>query len=323
MTGRSLVGGIIAAIGVFGIAVVVWKYRQAATTFASAAVLAGVLLVLVGLVGWWVLAQIRPIRSAPWARGLACIAWGAIGATGCAILANDGQNTFLTRTAGVEFASRWGAAVSAPINEEILKAAGLVLLSLALAGLVRGPMEGFVYGSLIGLGFQILENWIYAVNGVIQAGAVDPVSSVLSTLLTRVVLTGLGSHWTMSAVAGAGVGYLVASRGSRRRVLAGVGLFLLAMLMHASFDAPVLEGAIVVKTLVNFAIAMIIYGTLRHRLRAAARAELDGDRRSALLTRLGRRRELHRLSLHDGRAAAAQAQRERLDQLEERAYAAA
>lgn len=70
-------------------------------------------------------------------------------------------------------------------------------------------------------------------------------------------------------------------------------------------------------------VVRVVYATLRRRLRTAARAELDGNRRSALLTRHGRRRELRRLSPDGARAAAAQAQRERLDQLEERAYAAA
>lgn len=323
MIARWLVGVITAAIGVFGIGVVVWNYRHSAATFASAAVVTAVLLVLLLLIGWWILSRIRPIRSAPWARGLACIAWGMTGASGCAILANNGQGAFLARTAGVEVASGWGAALSAPINEEILKISGLVLLSLALVGLVRGPVEGFIYGSLVGLGFQVLEDWLYSLNAIIQHGGVDPAASVQETLILRIVQTGIGSHWAMGAVAGAGIGYLVARRGSARRVLAGVGLIVLAILMHGFFDAPVLTDPPAVKALVNFVIAVTLYGILRHRLRAAARADLDSEHPGALLTRHGRRRELRKASQDGGRPAAVRAQRERLNQLEERAYAAA
>lgn len=322
MTGRLLVAGVTAAIGVFGIVVLALDSYKKVGTFASPAAFGAVLMVAVGLLGWWILSRIRPISSAPAARGLACLAWGMTGAAGCAMLANTGQGAFLSRAMDIEVASSWGAALSAPINEEILKMAGLVLLSLAFAGMVRGPMEGFIYGSLVGLGFQILEDWTYAVNGILDSGAIDPIASVQDTFITRVVATGLGSHWAMSAIAGAGIGYLLTHRGSGRRVVAGVALFLLAMLLHGFFDAPVLAELDILKGLLTFVIAIALYGALRHRLRAVARAELDGERRSALLTRHGRRQELREHSPDGDRTAAAQSQRERLDQLEERAYAA-
>lgn len=330
---RSPVSWVIVALALFGAVIVGRDFRPIAVHFAGQALLATGALVLIGLAGWWLLSRIRPIRPVPRTRALAAIAWGMTGATGCAILANTGLKSLWARTAGVDFASDWGDAVTAPINEETLKMVGLVLLILAVSPWVRGPMEGFVYGSLIGLGFQILEDWIYAMNSIVLNGGVEPTNAVVQSIVIRVGLTGLGSHWAMSAVAGAGIGFLLHRRGSARRTAAGIGLLVLAPLMHWSFDSPLLAGGlgVIVKTLLNFAIAMAVYIVLRRRLRAAARAELTGhaeltaraDGGPGLLTRHGRRRELARQPAGEARRSAARAQLAQLALVEDRAYAAA
>ncbi|SCE07079.1 Protease prsW family protein [Streptomyces sp. SolWspMP-sol7th] len=111
-----------------------------------------------------------------------------------------------SRTAGVDFASSWGAALTAPLNEEGIKTAGIVLLGVAFPARMRGPLDGWVLGALVGLGFQMAENWTYALNGIVGTGGTTPGDAALQSVVGRVLYTGLGSHWTMSAVAGTGCG---------------------------------------------------------------------------------------------------------------------
>jgi hypothetical protein len=117
-----------------------------------------------------------------------------------------------------------------------------------------------------------MENFTYGLNGIALAGGVDPVSATGQVLWVRILLTGIGSHWTMSAVAGAGIGYLVSASGrsTTRRVWVAVGCLALAMGMHWLFNSPLgggVAGAIG-KTLANFAIMVVVYMVVRRGFRA-------------------------------------------------------
>ena len=199
--------------------------------------------------------------------------WGATAATGGALLANQGLTGLWAKTTGVAFASNWSAALTAPVNEELLKAAGVVLIVLAAPRAIRGPLDGMIYGALVGLGFQVMENVTYSLNFIPLTGATDPGAAVALSAVLRVVLTGLGSHWAMTAVAGAGVGYL-AARGLRGGALPAAACLAAAMGMHLLFDAPGPDLAILLKVLLNFAVVLALYLTLRRGHRARARAVL-------------------------------------------------
>jgi hypothetical protein len=150
---------------------------------------------------------------------------------------------------------------------------------------------------------------------------------VLNSALLRVGTAGLGSHWTMTAVAGAGAGYLIlhtrrrrlirdAARGGypgRQPADAGAGrpgrgplpaaaaCLVAAVGMHLLFDAPAV--AIELKVAVNFALVAILYLLLSsaflHRARellskAAAAGLLSTTEAGSVLSRRRRRQELRR-----------------------------
>lgn len=288
---RSPVAWIFGVLCVLGLVVVLHNFGPAAIGFLAAGVLATVLLVLTAVVGAWILRHIRPFTNVPLGRTLACLAWGLTAATGFAILANTGLSAIWARAISVNFANNWGDAFTAPINEETLKLAGLVLLTLIASPWIRGPLDGFVYGSLIGLGFQSMENWTYAINAIFTSSGTDPIGSVVQSAFSRVVFTGFGSHWAMSAVAGAGLGFLLTSRRSLGRILIGAGLILLALTMHWFFNSPLLSSGLgsIPKALINLVIVLVVFFWLRHRIRRAAIAA-GADK--ALLSRRGRNRVL-------------------------------
>ena len=283
---------------VIGAGLMAWSFYRVPAVFPAASALAAVLQLPLLILGWWLLRLARPLSGPARTWSAAAVIWGATAATGCALLANQGLTGLWAKAAGVAFASNWSAALTAPLNEELLKVAGVVLIVLAAPRVIRGPLDGMIYGALTGLGFQVMENFTYALNNIPLTGATNPAAAVALSAALRVGLTSLGSHWTMTAVAGAGVGYL-AARGLRRGAPPAAACLAAAMAMHLLFDAPGPTLAILLKVLLNFVVVLAFYLRLRRGYRARARAVLarhvaaglvPGVEAPALLTRGSRRR---------------------------------
>jgi protease PrsW len=285
----------------FGTAVLSWQFFRFLEVFPGAALLAVVLEIPLLLVGFAVLRLLRPVRPPALTWSAAAVAWGATAAAGCALLANRGLISLWAKGAGTRFAADWSASLSAPLNEELLKVSGVVMIVLAAPRVILGPLDGMFFGALVGLGFQATENVTYGLNNVVLSGATDPARAVADSFTIRVGLTALGSHWTMSAIAGAGVGYFVASRrgAENGNMLAAVACLLGAMAMHLIFDAPQIAEA--VKVGLNFVVVVVVYLLLANAYMNRARRAL-ADRVAAgtisphdaasLLSRRRRRQEL-------------------------------
>lgn len=299
---RRPVGRLRVALCVLGLALIVFEFAPIIRVFPGPALLALLLLLFTLGIGVAVLGRVRPFRAPPRGWAWSGAAWGATAATGCATVANSGLQGIWFKTAGIDFGSQWAAALTAPLNEELLKVSGVVLIALGARQLVRGPLDGFFLGAFTGLGFQVMENWTYAMNSILSGGGVNGDNEVLQSFTTRVVLTGLGSHWAMSAVAGTGIGILLAHNDKpvRRRIIPAVLCLLTAMGMHWLFDAPLLSSApgLAGKVAINFLVAVGFYVVLRRGARRRARAFLLSPETPLsidLLTRRSRRRALRRV----------------------------
>ncbi len=165
--------------------------------------------------------------------------WGAIAATSMAGIANQGWGRVVARVSGPAFASQWTAALTAPWVEEILKAAGVVLIYLIARSEVDDEMDGFVYGAVCGLGFAVVEDVFYFI-GVFGGSP----SAVVAGFYIRVVSSGLYGHVLYTGLAGIGIAYFVSHKDevprSRRLLVAG-GLFLAAVAGHFFWDSPWLD----------------------------------------------------------------------------------
>jgi protease PrsW len=314
-----------ALLCMFGAGVLIREFIRFPVVFPGAGALAVALELPLVLIGFAVLRRLRPTRAPALKWSAAALVWGGAAATGCALLANQGLSGLWAKSEGVTFAADWSAALTAPLNEEVLKLCGVVMIALAAPLVINGPLDGLICGAITGLGFQAVENVTYGLNSIVMSGGTDPYRAVLDSALLRVGSTGLGSHWTMTAVAGAGVGYLV--RHTRRRrlmrdgsrtgyrgrqaadrspsglghdLLAAAGCLATAVGMHFFFDAPG-DLAIAIKVAVNFAIAAALYLMLsaaflrraRAHLAAAAAAGLVGSAEAgSVLSRRRRRRQL-------------------------------
>ncbi|WP_406299444.1 PrsW family intramembrane metalloprotease [Embleya sp. NBC_00888] len=209
---------------------------------------------------------------------VAAVLWGAVVATGFALVANDNVLSYLSKL-DPAFATDWGASISAPIVEETLKLLGVVVLILINRRVFESVLDGFVFGALVGLGFQVVENVMYALNAAIQAGETWT-GGIVASFFVRAIVNGLWSHAAFTAMTGAGVAYVVV--GVRRplgvRLAAAGALYAVAWGLHFVNNSPLLEIVlgrtdwyltivqIVLNGLVVLAIASFVY-------RLAARQE--------------------------------------------------
>ena len=176
-------------------------------------------------------------RYTPVPRKLAAagFVWGAVAAVGAfALLGNDAVMNLYAKTFGASFAFDWGAALTAPINEELAKGAGILLLLTLAPRLIRSPFDALVVGALVGLGFQISEDISYAFIG--AANAFGDVGAAWQTIIAR-TLASIPSHWMYSAIFGAGLVWFTGLPEVPARKGLGAGLMLTAMLMHGLWNA--------------------------------------------------------------------------------------
>lgn len=168
--------------------------------------------------------------------------WGGVVATTTAIAGNGAVRDLLAKLVSPAFATAWGPAITAPVIEETLKTLGVVIVVLIARKQVNSVVDGAVYGAFVGLGFQVVEDFIYAVNAVGLADRGDTVGPVIVTFFLRGFLAGLWSHTLFSALAGAGVAYFVVRRNrSTPRRLAVVAVAVLgAMAVHFVWNSPLL-----------------------------------------------------------------------------------
>lgn len=322
---------LITAVSLAGLLYLVARLAGQVRVFLPEAALAALLGLVTLLLGFWALCRIRPVRDPAPVPCLAALLWGLTAAPAAGIIANEGLGAVWVKGMGLSFSEAWGAALSAPVNEEVLKLAGVVLVAVALPSAVRGPVDGFTVGSLVGLGFEVTENFVYALTTVIVAGGTDGLTPVVQSAVLRVGLTGLGSHWAMSAVAGTAVGLLAAAawRPGALRLSFSVFLVAVAMALHWLLDAPLFDDVpgTLSRVAVVFLSTMAVYAAVRRvhrrRVREALAAEgaalgMPRPAATALVTRHGRERELRRVPAPE-RPAVRRRQEQMVESAEERA----
>jgi len=170
------------------------------------------------------------------------VVWGAVVALTFSAITNSAALGFLQQVLPATTVDSWGAALVAPVNEELYKGAGLVIIYMMARAEFDGLMDGLVYGAMIGLGFQVVENVQYFVHAAAESSG-GQLGPVVSMFFVRVVLAGLYSHMLFSGLMGFGFAYAVTQRkASRGRRWGIAGLFIvLAWAAHFIWNSPWLE----------------------------------------------------------------------------------
>lgn len=194
---------------------------------------------LMALLFIWILGKLDYLEREPAAVRAAALLWGALVATSVSIIANNALLSLLTKTYGVRFTAKWGAALAGPINEEWVKTIGVVILVLIVREHFQRAMDGLTYGAFVGLGFQVVENLLYAINNALSNPNSDTSGSVSVTLL-RILIAGPWSHPVYSGVAGLGIAFFVTqtTRTWLTRYAVAAGCFVAAWSLHFLWNSP-------------------------------------------------------------------------------------
>ncbi|GAB3231771.1 PrsW family intramembrane metalloprotease [Glycomyces halotolerans] len=191
----------------------------------------------------WILDRLDLFEREPVTVRAAAMCWGGLAAVSFSMIANDAALVVLADITGPEWARTWGPAVAGPLNEEWLKAVGVVMLVLIVREHFDRSIDGLIYGALVGLGFQVVENLSYAVNFAVINPNSDWAGS-MSVTFTRVLVAGPWSHPLYTGAAGLGIAFFVTQnrRPMAVRVAVAAGLFALAMAMHTLWNLPAIPG---------------------------------------------------------------------------------
>jgi protease PrsW len=163
--------------------------------------------------------------------------WGAVIAVLVAFIFNTGLSIMAAAaTNDTRVGENFGAVISAPIVEESAKACILVVLFLWKRDEFDGVVDGIVYAGMVGLGFAMTENVLYYGRAV-QDGA--------GALTFIIVLRGMAapfSHPLFTSMTGIGLGWARESTNGFVKIVAPVLGFMLAILMHATWNGSAVYG---------------------------------------------------------------------------------
>jgi len=180
----------------------------------------------------------RRERESPWAIAVALL-WGGIIATGLSAPINSqiiaqiagwvSENPAVQQTLGPQAALLIGAPIAGPLVEETIKGIGILALLIFLSAEFDNMRDGFIYGALVGVGFNWLESALY----VAQLYAEYGFAPWGLQMGGRFALFGLSGHTLYSGILGIFLGLMLQTT---RNWLGWLAVFLgwvLAVLAHA------------------------------------------------------------------------------------------
>lgn len=226
--------------------------------------------------------------------------WGAGLAGLLALIINTAGMRFLFYPAfGAEIGHLVAAAIGAPVVEETLKGALLLLLLWRNRDEIDGVTDGILYAGMVGLGFALIEDVNYYVSTMAEG-----TPAVIMVVIMRGIVSPF-CHPLFTAMTGLGVAYAALHRGPRGglAVLAGLlGAMVLHFLWNASaavLGLPGLLGAYLIMLWVMGGLAYLLIRDRRRIVRLLDRhlptyAGVIGPEDVQMLGRLSSRRQARR-----------------------------
>jgi RsiW-degrading membrane proteinase PrsW (M82 family) len=189
---------------------------------------------------WWLRRRFADRLTLPAAAPVLGLLWGATVAVMTSLFGSRALHGLLATMWGPAWAERWSPVLAAPVVEEVVKAAGVVLVVAIAWGRVHGVLDGIVLGAFCGVGFQIVEGYAFAMSSTVVNRAGDVVEPVVAVFIVRGVLAGLWSHAIFTAIVGAGVAY-AATRRTARSVWVAAASLAGVIVLHALWNSPLLR----------------------------------------------------------------------------------
>ncbi|UYG16532.1 PrsW family intramembrane metalloprotease [Brachybacterium huguangmaarense] len=242
---------------------------------------------------WWL------DRYTPQPRStlLFAFGWGAAMSVALAlVIGTVVELTLIGEDTEADVAQFLGAVVQAPIVEESMKSAGLLVLLLFGRRYISGPLDGVVYAVLIAGGFAFTENILYFGQAFAQSQAAGETSAFWQTFLMRGLMSPF-AHAGFTSLAGLGIGIAAERRSLPLYIGLGIGGLSLGMCLHALWNGATffidvdpeepLRGFLTYYAIVQIPIFLIlaaIMAWLRWRERTIVRRQLSAYGRAGWFT---------------------------------------
>ena len=186
------------------------------------------------LILWW----FDRYEKEPLGLLIAAFLWGAVPAIIFSLVVELVLDIPISYFVEPVTASLIGAAVVAPIAEETFKGMALLVLLLFFRKEIDSPLDGIIYGGLVGFGFAAVENVFYFASAFVESGP----SGVVLLSVFRAFVFGL-NHALFTGLIGLG---LALSRTSPHRLVkigAPIGGLFLGIATHGIHNGSVTFGA--------------------------------------------------------------------------------
>jgi len=197
---------------------------------AAVGVSTGLLFIVVALVWWLDRYDREPLHLVA-----AVFLWGALVSPTVSFIAVAAIDRFVQGSIPTESLGLIGISFFSPFVEETIKAVG-VLLVVLLTDRFDNPTDGVVYGTAVGLGFAVTENFFFALGAIAESSGTG---DILILVGGRTLLSA-GVHALSGAAFGGLLGYAVLSSKKEARLgwlLAGL---MLAFGLHAAWNTALL-----------------------------------------------------------------------------------
>ncbi|MFE0021879.1 PrsW family intramembrane metalloprotease [Amycolatopsis sp. NPDC059021] len=173
---------------------------------------------------------------------LLAFAWGACVAAIAALLINSTAEAVGDLLLGSGQGSTFSAVVSAPIVEEALKGAFVLLILWRRTSEFDGVVDGVVYAGFSAAGFAFMENIYYFGRAFADHGFGNGQNAgVLAAFFLRGVLSPF-THPLFAVLTGIGIGVAAITASKVMRILAPLGGYVAAVCLHALWNGAALIG---------------------------------------------------------------------------------
>ena len=172
----------------------------------------------------------------PWWALFGVFAWGALFATGTAVIVNTAGGRLVGRIAeNAEMGELYASVISAPIFEELFKGLAVFGMLVFLRREFDGVVDGIIYGTFAALGFAATENVIYY----FRADIAEVVGRQAGALGRLFVLRGLLTPWLhplFTSMTGIGFGLARQCHETWKKVVYPAAGYVVAVLLHACWN---------------------------------------------------------------------------------------
>jgi RsiW-degrading membrane proteinase PrsW (M82 family) len=171
------------------------------------------------------------------------VAWGGLVSTSLSLTVETWVGGFLSLFEPSPSTAVWLEASLVGVTEESAKLLGVLAIVLVAPRLLSRATDGLIYGALVGLGFEEVENIVYAVKATNTAHIGDSVVPVIVQFLLRGLVAGWGLHIVWSALTGAGIAWAYLNRDKPKATRIGVAAlaFAVAGVCHMLWDSALAD----------------------------------------------------------------------------------